>query len=298
VSGNEVDTIGKALNGQRKGNGYLCSCPVPAHGIGRGDRNPSLSVSESADGRLLMRCFAGCTFDDIRAELEARGLLDNKPSPVNRRKPIERATVISQLGCANLHTHTPDPAALDKWRTSRPGEGTLVEDYLNRRGILIVPPSIRFSEASSQMVAGVQAPDGRLIAIQTTLLTAAAERGDRRTCGSLGAGAFRGGPAAETMGIAEGVETALSAQQIFGMSVWASLGASRLNNVDLPAGVREVHICSDNDQPGRVAADKAAFEHHRLGRKVIMHFPADGFNDFNDVLIADADRDFVEGGAE
>jgi hypothetical protein len=284
MSDNEVDTIGKALNGQPKGNGYLCSCPVPAHGQGRGDRNPSLAVSESADGRLLMRCFAGCTFDDIRAELEARGLLDNKPSLVNHRKPIERPTVIS---------HTPDPTALDKWRTSRPGEGTLVEDYLNRRGIVTVPPSIRFNEGSSQMVAGVQAPDGRLIAIQTTLLTAAAERGGRRTCGSLGAGAFRGGPAAETMGIAEGVETALSAQMLFGVPVWASLGSQRLAKVELPPLVCKLFIFGDNDPPGWAAADAAYQAHHRRLEQVRIILPPRGFGDFNDALVSDTDRDGV-----
>ncbi|WP_283811541.1 toprim domain-containing protein [Bradyrhizobium betae] len=36
------------------------------------------------------------------------------------------------------------------------------------------------------------------------------------------------------MGLAEGVETALSAVQMTGMTVWASLGALRLHN-DRPA---------------------------------------------------------------
>jgi hypothetical protein len=74
-----------------------------------------------------------------------------------------------------------------------------------------------------------------------------------------------------------------------GMSVWASLGASRLQNVELPPLVRRVHIFADNDDPGRIAADKAAKVHQALGRRVWIHWPPDGLNDFNDFLIQRAD---------
>lgn len=44
---------------KRNGNSYSSRCP--AHE----DRNPSLSVSESQDGKLLIKCHAGCTLDEI-----------------------------------------------------------------------------------------------------------------------------------------------------------------------------------------------------------------------------------------
>ncbi len=41
--------IARALPGStRNGNGWLCRCPVPDHGRGRGDRSPSLSVCDAA----------------------------------------------------------------------------------------------------------------------------------------------------------------------------------------------------------------------------------------------------------
>jgi hypothetical protein len=43
----------------------MTSCPVPGHGRGRGDRNPSLSVREGIDGRVLVYCFAGCSAEEI-----------------------------------------------------------------------------------------------------------------------------------------------------------------------------------------------------------------------------------------
>ena len=54
---NILDRFAKS---KRTTDGWLVSCPVPGHGKGGGDRNPSLSVAEGADGRVLVRCFAGC----------------------------------------------------------------------------------------------------------------------------------------------------------------------------------------------------------------------------------------------
>ena len=47
------------------GNSYMACCP--AHD----DRNPSLSISEGEDGRILVKCFAGCFQEDV---VQALGL--------------------------------------------------------------------------------------------------------------------------------------------------------------------------------------------------------------------------------
>jgi hypothetical protein len=52
------------------GGNYQCRCPGPLHR--RGDRNPSLSVKDGRNGRTLLYCFAGCTYDEIVAALRAR----------------------------------------------------------------------------------------------------------------------------------------------------------------------------------------------------------------------------------
>lgn len=50
----------RAENVRQDAGGYLVSCPNPDHGQSRGDREPSVSVSEGNDGRVLVHCFAGC----------------------------------------------------------------------------------------------------------------------------------------------------------------------------------------------------------------------------------------------
>ena len=64
------------LKGETRPDGsgnYSCHCPGPMHK--NGDANPSLSVKDGSNGRLLLYCFAGCDFRDIVAALERRGIL-------------------------------------------------------------------------------------------------------------------------------------------------------------------------------------------------------------------------------
>jgi hypothetical protein len=49
--------------GRRVGAGLIFRCPVHE------DRRPSLGVKEAADGRLLVRCYAGCETADVLAAL-------------------------------------------------------------------------------------------------------------------------------------------------------------------------------------------------------------------------------------
>jgi putative DNA primase/helicase len=279
-----ADQIGIALKGRRNGNGWLVRCPCPNHGKGRGDRFPSLSVADGDDGRLLLRCFAGCEFVDILDELKHRGLADGTTQPTESRftPTLHR--------CAEP---SPDIGVLTIWQATVEAQQTIVDEYLNRRGVYLRPPMLRCRLDHRSMVAAVQAPDGKIIAIQQTWLTSEGKKASakRLTTGNLGAGAVRLGAAARTLGIAEGVETALSAMQLTGMTAWASLGASRLHNVELPPEVEEVHIFVDNDEPGRAAAKRAADVHTSTWRRVYLRSPPEQCGDWNDFLHLIADRD-------
>lgn len=66
-----LDEVLARLDGVRKASGgYVAKCP--AHD----DNSPSLSVTESG-GKVLMNCFSGCTFEDVRSALGFE-----RPNPV------------------------------------------------------------------------------------------------------------------------------------------------------------------------------------------------------------------------
>ncbi len=67
---------------------WLASCPGPLHQ--HGDRHPSLAVRETDDGRLLLKCFAGCSVPEIVGALglELHDLFP--PRPIEHGKRARR----------------------------------------------------------------------------------------------------------------------------------------------------------------------------------------------------------------
>ena len=59
--------IAAALGGQQVGSGWTARCP--AHD----DHEPSLSISEDAKGKVLVRCHAGCGQSQVLSALRAKG---------------------------------------------------------------------------------------------------------------------------------------------------------------------------------------------------------------------------------
>ena len=75
----DTETIAKALGNAKQVNGqWVCSCPVPGHGQGNGDKNPSLSITES-EGKVLFHCHGGCDQRDVFDAVRERNLLPTTP---------------------------------------------------------------------------------------------------------------------------------------------------------------------------------------------------------------------------
>ena len=77
-----AQTIAEALRGRRDGGGWLACCP--AHD----DRDPSLSISDGDNGKVLVHCHAGCSQADVIAALIELGLWQNGERPTSEKRPI------------------------------------------------------------------------------------------------------------------------------------------------------------------------------------------------------------------
>ena len=83
------------------------------------------------------------------------------------------------------------------------------------------------------------------------------------------------------LGIAEGIETALAAQAIFGVPTWAALSADGLRRWQWPVGIVRVSIFADAGDVGRQAAATLADRLSRanIPNRIVLPLHGDDFND-------------------
>ena len=234
-----AETIANALGARKAGGGWTARCP--AHD----DRTPSLSICEADDGKVLVRCHAGCHQERVIAALRGRGLwAENGPrslSGVARRTPVERKPHQDDAKRGEI--------ALTIWKSSRSAQGTPLETYLASRGIYLQPPDVlRFHP-------GLKHPSGGIWPAMTALVTNGVNgtpRAIHRTflarngggkapvdpqkmmLGPCRGGAVRLAVPGDVLMIGEGIETCLAAMIATGYPAWAALSTPGLRTLDLP----------------------------------------------------------------
>ena len=108
-------------------------------------------------------------------------------------------------------------------------------------------------------------------------------------------------PVTSTVGLAEGIETALAVIAATGQHVCAAGSANGLEAVELPPEVTQVHIWADRDESGcgEEAAERAAARFQEEGRTVLIHLPpGPGKKDWLDVYAAQGDEPLLAARAE
>jgi putative DNA primase/helicase len=191
------------------------------------------------------------------------------------------------------------------WRSADPlRTGDPVDLWLRNRGISLPVPPMNLRTARHARHVGTRVtyhpamfalladPAGRPVTIHRTWLTAAGAKAPvdpaRMFCpGKVPPGsAVRLAPAGPVLGVAEGIETALAAQQLFRIPVWSCLTAARLKTFEPASGTQRLIVCADNDADGtgqRAACALASRLRDRLPLEVRIPDQAD--TDWNDVLL-------------
>ena len=280
-------TITEALSGRWHGSYGTALCP--AHE----DRTPSLSIKDG-NKTLLLKCHAGCETTDVIEELKRRNLWEANQAHV---PVLQHATKLTNSAHAHVFDNPNREHALAIWNESQPAENTLVETYLRSRCITIPPPtSIRYhpnlkhSPTGLQlpaMVAGVQGPDGKVVAIHRSYLDHTGRKAKvtspKMALGPITGGAVRLAYAGETLALTEGIEDGLALLQMTGRPTWAALGTSGFLNFNPPDGVQDIVLAPDADPAGDAAVAKAAARFADMGLKVLHLRPPEA-RDWCDVL--------------
>lgn len=234
---------------------------------------------DDRDGRGTYFC-SGCgAGDGVKLAMGITGL-----SFRDVAREIERlAGVVKPVTGKPDRTDEDKLAALRRvWRESKPIQrGDEAALYLAGRGLRLydlpeavrVHPGLRYQDGEHQgvypaMLATVTAPDGRAVSLHRTYL----QDGRKAPVSApkklmqglpLSGAAIRLTAVSEVLGIAEGIETALAASELFEVPVWSCVSAQGIESFEPPAGVKEVVIFADHDPnfAGQSAAYRAA---HRL----------------------------------
>lgn len=272
------------LRGHWSPSGGMCRCP--AHQ----DRRPSLSI-RAGRTRILLHCFAGCEAADILRALQQQGLVRPAAAPA-----------ASEPSASKVFAASPE-LGLRLWGGGRPIAGTPAETYLGARGLRSDSSELRFHPRTPHgptpvtrfrpaLIAAVREDQG-LVAVHRSFLDSTRPRlaalpSPKCGLGRFGEGAVRLGGVAARLGLAEGIETALSVSVLFGLPCWAALGTERFRLIALPPEVEELALFLDNDAGGRRAERLARETFSHL--QVEAHYPRRQGWDWNDVLRASLRR--------
>jgi phage/plasmid primase-like uncharacterized protein len=193
------------------------------------------------------------------------------------------------------------------WQEAKPAKGTIVETYLHGRGCGLDPilgaDVIRFHPCCP--FGGLQVPV--MLALITDAITgepiglhrtAVDDCGTDKRYGKFSKkmlGVARGGvvrlhPPSAHLAIAEGVETALSAAQVFGVTVWATTSAGGIAAFPVLKGVKRLTVFADNDEPGMAAAATCCRRYNAAGIDAEIRHPSKPGTDWNDFVRQEQDE--------
>ncbi|PJG47248.1 hypothetical protein CAF53_02585 [Sphingobium sp. LB126] len=259
----------------------MCCCPAHA------DRTPSLSV-RVGDRSLLFKCFGGCDTADVLRQLR------------NMRLAVPTDPTASVSSNPRPDSDRMRERAREIWDQAQPITGGPAARYLLSRGLTALPAALRYhprtpfgrgrsaryrpaivaAVAEPRRFTGIQRlfiePDGASLAMDL-------EKSKWGLARPLG-GAVQLAPAGPVLGLAEGVETAMSATFLLGIPVWAALGSERLHQIIIPSVVRHLILLPDNDRAGRIAVPRSRAAYADSTFDLGLEWPWGCLNDWNNVL--------------
>lgn len=289
-----LNLIVQTLGGDLYDRGRRANIPAPGHSAA--DRSVSLLLENN---RIVVHTFGDGDWRAVLDHLRAHKLIDAGNAPLSIAGEVEREArqAVPAAGPERL------AAARRLWDDGRPLGRSLAAQHCRSRGVtrdLPGPEALRFGPATPvsayrpgrqmrpALLAGIQDAEGRLSAVEVTYLAPSGRRASdlklsRKTVGLAPGGcAVRLDPAETEMLVAEGVFTALSASEWFGLPAWALMSTRNVRVWTPPEGVRSVLIAADRGTDGEMSAERLRGRLVAAGVAASLALPPQPYGDWNE----------------
>ena len=291
----------------------LVRCGVPAkHLTGKngpcplcGGKDRFRWTNYNDSGGFLCNVCGNGTGVDLVMRVRGVSFMDAK-NEIERWLPVSEINTSRRADAKDLNAK-----ALERWLAAEPLDGTdPASRYLISRGLRLspwpamlrwTPRAVYWGEGGERsehpaMLARFVSADGKTSTVHVTYLTRNGLKADVPKAKKMSpgpipvGGAIRLSHSAETMGVAEGIETALSAMVRDDVPVWSTYSAGNLVKFVPPPHVKCLIIYADNDRSYAGASAAYALAHLLTQqRKVIceVRMPDAPDTDWNDVLMSE-----------
>jgi hypothetical protein len=279
--------IGERLGLRRSGRNWRGRCPLCG----------TDALALRADGtKLLVYCFAGCEGTAILTELRERNLTSAE---------VQHRVFKPRVPEAPPKEWSDDGERI--WSRGAPFHNTLLETYFAARDCLFPPSSdIRFLPAGSygpfpcMMARVTDAVTAKPLTLHFTRLAAdgngkaKCDRPKRLLAGHRKSGGVirltEDAEVTQALGLAEGIETALSVMKDGWMPVWATVDAGNMAAFPVLAGIESLTLFADNDRSGtgRKAAEECVARWRAAGCESRIVMPQAIDTDWNNDQIQGA----------
>ena len=309
----EARRLAHALGGDVVGRDSVAA-PGPGHSPR--DRSLSIKVDPNAPDGFLAYSHSGDDWRDCRDHVRGRlGMSAWQPGDEQDRRVPQRklkqfdANAIEREVNEGPRQWTEDEldsirAARRIWNEADDPRLTLAEQYLNEYRKLELPNDLagtvlRFHDrcpwrdentgrlilVPALIVAFRSIDDDSITAVHRIRLNPDGSKNARKMRGIVRRSAVKLSPAGSTLVIAEGVETAMAAQQLGFKPVWAVGSVSAITWWPVLDGIKQLQISAEAGRASADAIKLCSARWRRAGRKVQVIRSTVG-SDLNDALIA------------
>jgi putative DNA primase/helicase len=236
-------------------------------------------------GIILVRKMHGWDFATACREIDH--IIGTDPPRLPSRAPAARPTASRLAKIERTLAQATDREIVRCYLTGR-GLSSAPECLLGRRSLAYYGDDGRLVSEFPAMIAPVLGPDGRLQSAHRTYIGDLDPRKKiMPPVETIRGGAVRLFERVDgRLGVSEGIETAIAAYELFGVSTWAALSTAGMESFEPPAGLHHLIVFADHDSnfAGQRAAYALAAKWQRTLDLVEVRVPPESDSDWLDVL--------------